>query len=58
MELTKEQILAMAVAAAAEEEGTDAKTLRVVSFREVKQSALAQYIADNGIQYKKYQLGD
>ncbi len=58
MELTKEQIVAMAVAAVAEEEKLDVKTLRVRSFREVQPSALAQYIADRGIQYKKYQLGD
>ena len=58
MELTKEQIVAMAVAAVAEEEGLDVKALRVKSFREVKPSPLAQYIADRGILYKKYQLGD
>ena len=58
MELDKETIAAMAVAAIAEEEGIEAKTLRIISFREVKQSPLAQYIADRGIQYKKYQLGD
>ncbi len=58
MELTKEQIVAMAVAAVADAEGLEVKALRVHSFREVRQSPLAQYIADRGIQYKKYQLGE
>ena len=58
MELTKEQMVAMAVAAVAELEGLDVKTLRVRSFREVQKTPLMQYIADRGIRYKKYQLGD
>ncbi len=58
MELTREQIVAMAVAAVADAEGLNVDTLRVRSFREVGQSALAKYIAERGMQYKKYQLGD
>ncbi|MBQ3157465.1 MAG: hypothetical protein IJB81_11215 [Clostridia bacterium] len=58
MELTMEQIAAMAIASIAEEMQEDVKQLRIVSFREVHQSSLEQYIADNQIQYKKYQLGD
>lgn len=57
-ELTKEEIIAMAIAAIAEETGTDAKNLRVVSFREVKQSPLMQYVADRKINYKRYELED
>ena len=53
-----EKIVAMAVAAIAEETQEDVKNLRVVSFREIKKSSLEQYIADHGIQYKKYQLGE
>lgn len=58
MELTREKIVAMAVAAIAEAEGLDVDTLRVRAFRETPKTPLAQYIADRGIQYKKYQLGD
>ncbi len=58
MDISKEQIVAMAVAAIAEETQEDIKNLRVVSFREIKKSSLEQYIADHGIQYKKYQLGE
>ena len=58
MDISKEQIVAMAVAAIAEETQEDVKSLRVVSFREIKKSSLEQYIADHGIQYKKYQLGE
>ena len=56
--MDKEQIVAMAVAAIAEESQTDASAIRVLSFREIKKSALEQYISDRQIQYKKYQLGD
>ena len=56
--MEKEQIVAMAVAAIAEETQTDASAIRVVSFREVPKSALEQYISDRQIEYRKYQLGD
>ncbi len=58
MPVTDEQIIAMAVAAIAEELGEDVTKLRVISFREVPRSSLEQYIADHNIVYKKYQLGD
>jgi ribosomal protein L15E len=57
-ELTKEEIVAMAIAAIAEESGTDAKNLRVVSFREIGESALDKYVRENNIAYRKYQLED
>lgn len=57
-ELNKEEIIAMAIACIAEETGTDAKNLRVTSFKEVQKSPLAQYISDNNICYKKYSLED
>ena len=56
--MEKEQIIAMAVAAIAEDTQTDASAIRVVSFREVQKNALEQYISDYQINYKKYQLGD
>ena len=57
-ELTIEEIAAMAVAAIAEETNTDAKNLRIVSFREIQESPLMQFVKDNGISYKKYSLED
>ncbi len=56
--MEKEQIVAMAVTAIAEETQTDASAIRVVSFREVQKNALEQYISDYQIEYRKYQLGD
>ena len=58
MPVSNEQIVAMAAAAIAEELQEDVTRLRVVSFREVYPSSLEQYIADRGIEYRKYQLGD
>lgn len=53
-----EKILAMAVAAAAEENGVEPKRIIVRSFREVHKSSLEKFIADNHITYHKYQLED
>ena len=57
-ELTKEEIIAMAIGAIAEETNTDAKNLRVVSFKEVQKTPLMQYVSDNNINYKRYELED
>ncbi len=56
-----EKIVAMAVAAVAEELGVDVKRVRVRSFREVpekpvRKSSLEAYIEANHIIYKKYRL--
>ena len=58
MEYTEEQIVAMAIAAIAEETQEDVSALRVLSFRELKKSSLEQYIADHQLVYHKYQLGE
>lgn len=59
MEMTNDRIVAMAVAAIAEELQQDISRIRVVSFREItKKSVLKQYLETNGIEYKKYQIGD
>lgn len=59
MEMTKDRIVAMAVAAIAEELQQDISHIRVVSFREItKESCLKQYLEANGIEYKKFQIGD
>lgn len=57
-ELTSAEIVAIAVAAIAEETGTDARNLRVVSFKESEASPLKKFIKDNNIIYKKYELED
>ena len=57
-ELTKEQIVAMAVAAIAEKTGKEIKNLRVVSFRELGESSLMKSIREKNISYKKYALED
>ena len=56
--MEKEQVLAMAVACIAEENGVDVKHVVVRSFREVQKSSLEQYVEDNKIAYHKYQLGE
>lgn len=53
----KDELVAMAVAVAAQELGTDVNHIRVHSFREVKKSSLAQYLEDNHINFVKYELG-
>jgi tRNA(Ile)-lysidine synthase TilS/MesJ len=53
-----EKVLAMAVAAVAEENKTDVKRVVVRSFREVYKSSLEEYIEKNNITYHKYQLED
>ena len=51
-----EKIVAMAVAAIAEETGVAPKQVIVRSFREIHKSSLKQFIADHEIKYIKYQL--
>ena len=51
-----EKILAMAVAAVAEENGIEPKHVVVRSFKEIQKSSLEKYIEDNHIAYQKYQL--
>lgn len=53
-----EKILAMAVAAIAQENGVAPKHVTVRSFKEIQKSGLAKYIEDNYISYHKYQLED
>ena len=53
-----ETVLAMAVAAVAEENGVEVKKVIVRSFKEIHKSSLEKFIADNHIDYHKYQLED
>ena len=54
--LETEKIIAMAVAAIAEENGVEPKRVVVLSFREVQKSSLHKYIESNNIPYAKFQL--
>ena len=51
-----EKVLAMAVAAVAEENGIEPRHVVVRSFKEIQKSSLEKYIEDNHITYRKYQL--
>lgn len=51
-----EKVLAMAVAAVAEENGVELKHVTVRSFKEIQKSSLEKFIEDNNISYQKYQL--
>lgn len=53
-----DEIVAIAVAAVAEELKTDVSRIRVVSFEKVEKSDLERYIEEHSIRYTKYQLGD
>lgn len=53
-----EKVLAMAVAAVAEENGVEPKRVVVRFFKETQKSSLEKYIEDNNISYQKYQLED
>lgn len=53
-----EKVLAMAIAAVAEENGVELKQVIVRSFKEIQKSSLEKYIEDNQISYHKYQLED
>ena len=53
----EKKILAMAVAAVAEENRIEPKHVVVRSFKEIQKSSLEKYIEDNHIAYQKYQLG-
>ena len=55
--MENEKVIAMAVAAIAEECDVDIKAIRVLSFKAIQKSCLEQYIADHQISYKKYWLG-
>lgn len=56
--MEKDEVIAMAVAAIAEELRTDIKRIKVKGFKEVEKSNLEKYIEEKNIPYKKYQLGD
>ena len=56
--MDKKAIVAMAVAAAAEELHIEVHRIKVLSFKEVEKSSLEKYIEEKGISFQKFQLGD
>ncbi len=52
------KVLAMAVAAIAQENGVIPAHVIVSSFREIEKSSLEKYIEDNNISFCKYHLED
>lgn len=54
--LRDDEIVTMAIAAIAEELGTDVKKIRVKSFSEVQKSDLEKYVEENHINYTKFSL--
>ena len=56
--LDMDELVAMAVAAVAEDMRTDAKRIRVVSFREIFPGPLENYLAERKISFKRYELKD
>ena len=53
-----DELVAMAVAAIAEDMQQDIKQIRVVSFREVFPGPLEHYLAERKISFKRYELKD
>ena len=53
-----DELVAMAVAAVAEDLRQDVRRIRVVSFREVFPSPLENYLAERKISYNRYELKD
>jgi len=53
-----EKVLAMAVAAVAEENDVEPKHVTVRSFKEIQKSSLEKFIEDNNLSYHKFQLED
>ena len=56
--LKDDEIVAMAIAAIAEELYTNVKKIRVKSFSEVQKNDLEKYIEENHINYTKFSLGE
>ena len=53
-----DELVAMAVAAVAENMRQDIRRIRVMSFREVFPSSLENYLAERRISFKRYELKD
>ena len=53
-----DELVAMAVAAVAEDLRQDIRRIRVVSFREISPSPLEHYLAERKISFKRYELKD
>ncbi len=56
--MERNEALAMALAAVADDLDTDPENLRVVRFREVPEGALETYLREHNVVFRRYQLGD
>ena len=56
--MDKDELVAMAVAAVAEDLRQDIRRIRVVSFREISPSPLQNYLAERKISFRRYELKD
>ena len=56
--LDMDELVAMAVAAVAEELRTDVTRIRVVNFHEVFPRSLDRYLAERKISFRRYELKD
>ena len=56
--LDMDELVAMAVAAVAEDMRTDVKRIRVVNFHEVLPGPLDRYLAERRISFRRYELKD
>lgn len=56
--IEEKMIIAMAVAAIAEENGIKPERVKVCSFKEIKPTGLEKYIEEKHINYHKYVLGE
>ena len=56
--MNEEQLVAMMVAAIAEDSGTDTDHIRVISFRRAEPTPLEKYLQETGYDYEKYTLED
>ncbi len=54
--MEKDQIIAMAIAAVAEELKTEIKRIHVLYFKEIEKSSLEKYLEEKSIHFEKYQL--
>lgn len=56
--MNEEKVIAMAIAAICEETQLDASVIKVLSFKKCEQSNLQNYLKNNGLNYKKFELED
>ena len=56
--MEQEEVMAVSLSLIAHELGVDPSMLRVIRFRELTSGGLDAYLAENGLTFERYQLGD